>query len=112
MRRGDAELVDDVAGFVATADRIVALGETAFFDPTDDIPRRAARSVVIDVATALGAMSPRTRSQIPDADAIIGMRNRLAHTYQAVNERIVWNVLVRELPRLLGALRAALPSAE
>ncbi|UPK76041.1 DUF86 domain-containing protein [Nocardioidaceae bacterium SCSIO 66511] len=105
MRRSDDDLVDDVAGFVATAERIVGHGETAFFNPADDILRRAARSVVIDVATAVAGMSSQTRTQIPDAAAIIGMRNRLAHTYQGVNDRIVWNVLTNELPRLLRQLR-------
>lgn len=112
MRRSDAELVDDVAGFVATADRIVTSGEAAFFDPADDILRRAARSVIIDVATAIGAMSRRTRGEISAVDAIVGMRNRLAHTYQGVNDRMVWNALVYDLPRLLAELRAAEPGDE
>ncbi len=36
----------------------------------------------------------------PDANAIVGMRNRLIHAYDNVDDRIVWEVIRKDLPKL------------
>lgn len=104
MRARDDEILADLADFAATAARIVRRGEAAYFDPEDDILRRAARSVIIDVASAVAQLSPERRARLPEADAIIGMRNRVAHSYWSVNDRVVWNTLRHVLPELVRTL--------
>jgi uncharacterized protein with HEPN domain len=104
VRRTDEELRADLTDFAATARRIVDRGEDAFLAQDDVILRRAARSVIIDVATAVAALSDEAREAIPDAAAIIGMRNRVAHSYRTVNERLVWNFLQHDLPELIHRL--------
>ena len=42
---------------------------------------------------------------------IIGTRNQLAHVYLGIDNDIVWDVLISNLPTLIGQLRALLDSA-
>ncbi|MEU6267428.1 HepT-like ribonuclease domain-containing protein [Saccharopolyspora shandongensis] len=44
--------------------------------------------------------------------AIIGMRNRVVHSYWDVDEQILWDVVTVEIPRLLPQIRAILGSVE
>ncbi len=47
------------------------------------------------------------RSSYPEVPwaQMAGMRNRLAHTYDAVDMQAVWLTVTRDLPRILAALR-------
>jgi len=47
------------------------------------------------------------RSSYPDIPwaQMAGMRNRLAHAYDAVDMRAVWLTVVRDLPTILAALQ-------
>lgn len=49
-----------------------------------------------------------TFQKIEKGHAIIGMRNRLIHGYDTVDEEIVWETIHRELRQLKAALRALL----
>ncbi|MHB0980115.1 MAG: HepT-like ribonuclease domain-containing protein [Thermoleophilia bacterium] len=50
----------------------------------------------------------RTRhSNIPWAD-IVGLRNRLIHGYDSVDQDILWDILVGDLPPLVERLREVL----
>jgi len=40
------------------------------------------------------------REQLPEMAAIIGMRNRIIHGYDAVDDSIVWDAVHRHAPRL------------
>ncbi|MER6994001.1 DUF86 domain-containing protein [Saccharopolyspora hirsuta] len=42
--------------------------------------------------------------------AIIGMRNRVVHSYWEVDTQILWDVMTVELPKLLPQIRAILAS--
>ena len=46
------------------------------------------------------------RARIPHVAAVIGFRNRLAHGYDDISDRVVWTVAHAELPPLLDAIRA------
>ncbi len=48
-------------------------------------------------------------SEIP-WHAIIGIRNRLAHSYLAISDSIIWGVIQEAVPELLPALRTLLES--
>lgn len=40
------------------------------------------------------------RRQLPEMGAIIGMRNRIIHGYDAVDDAIIWDAVQRHVPRL------------
>ncbi|MYD36721.1 MAG: DUF86 domain-containing protein [Dehalococcoidia bacterium] len=42
--------------------------------------------------------------------SIIGARNRIAHVYLGIDDNIIWDVLVNDLPVLVRELRAMLDS--
>lgn len=51
----------------------------------------------------------QSHSEIP-WHAIIGTRNRLAHSYLAISDSIIWGVIQEAVPDLLPALRNMLES--
>ena len=38
--------------------------------------------------------------KINNAQKIIGTRNRIAHEYDAISDKIIWTIIIRELPKL------------
>ncbi len=46
------------------------------------------------------------RDQVPELGAIIGMRNRIIHGYDAVDDSIIWDAVQHHVPRLLTWLQA------
>jgi uncharacterized protein with HEPN domain len=51
-----------------------------------------------------------THSEIPWAN-IIGMRHKVVHDYLGVDEDIVWQVVITDLPELVARLEPLVPSA-
>ena len=47
---------------------------------------------------------PAIASQIPDIHRIVGLRNRIIHGYDAVDEEIVWDTIGSKIPRLIGQI--------
>jgi uncharacterized protein with HEPN domain len=45
-------------------------------------------------------LDPEISEHIPEVRRIVGMRNRLIHEYNAVDDNIVWSALQRRLPAL------------
>jgi uncharacterized protein with HEPN domain len=45
-------------------------------------------------------LDPDISEHIPDIRRIVGMRNRLIHGYNAVDDVVVWSTLQRRLPAL------------
>jgi len=60
--------------------------------------------VIGEACARLRDRSPETFQHIPSAQEIIGFRNRLIHGYDQVDDAIVWDVISRKLPELLGHL--------
>lgn len=46
--------------------------------------------------------------ELPDARRAIGARNRVAHGYEDISNDVVWDIAVRNIPRLRRALAAML----
>lgn len=64
------------------------------------------------VGEALGAAAraePSLRDQLPDLGQSIGLRNRIIHGYDTVDDRIVWDVVQRKLPAPEAVIAALLP---
>lgn len=49
----------------------------------------------------LDAMAPNYREQCPEVGKIIGMRNRIIHGYDTVDDAIVWDTIKNHIPSLL-----------
>ena len=46
--------------------------------------------------------------EIKNARNIIGTRNRIIHSYDAISDEIIWTIIVRELPLLKSQIAALL----
>lgn len=106
-RRLAEAVITDLERFGQSAARIVARGRRAFFDPGDDILRRAGRSVVIDVSAAADRLPDAVRNAHPEIPwrAIRTTRNIVAHAYDDVNEEYIWEALRTGVPQLAEGLR-------
>lgn len=62
------------------------------------------------VGEAANRVSKEARALHPEIPwpQIIGLRNRLIHGYDAVDNDILWQILVHDLPALVTTLEAAL----
>ena len=60
-----------------------------------------------EAATHIPDEVRQNHSEIP-WHAIIGIRNRLAHSYLAISDSIIWGVIQEAVPELLPALRTLL----
>ena len=47
---------------------------------------------------------PEDLSVVNDSAAIIGFRNILAHTYDHVEEAVVWGIVTEKIPRFISEL--------
>lgn len=108
-RRVAEAVIADIERFGHSAARIVARGRRAFFDPDDDILRRAGRSVVIDVSAAADRLPDAVRNAHPEIPwrAIRTTRNIVAHAYDDVNEEYIWEALRTGIPQLAEGLRGS-----
>jgi uncharacterized protein with HEPN domain len=82
-----------------------------------DASRMLALSLVKSIeiiGEAASRVSPVCQSMYADVPwpEIIGMRNRLIHSYFDINLDIVWRTITEELPPLIAALEKALSSGE
>jgi uncharacterized protein with HEPN domain len=111
IRREERELartvVADIERFGRSAARIAARGPEAFFDPDDDVLRRAGRSVIIDVSAAIDRLPEAVRDAHPEIPwrAIRTTRNIIAHAYDDVNEEYIWEALHTGIPQLVEGLQ-------
>lgn len=51
---------------------------------------------------------PSIEGRLSEARNVIGFRNRLAHGYDTVDDRLVWALAIQKLPALLAVVRDAL----
>jgi len=52
--------------------------------------------------------APELTERVPEIRRIIGMRNRIIHGYDAVDDEIVWDAVQCKIPSLLDQLSALL----
>ena len=59
------------------------------------------------IGEAANRLPKNIQDQFPDLSwaGIIGLRNRLIHGYESVDNDIVWNVVTHDLPKLLQTLK-------
>jgi uncharacterized protein with HEPN domain len=62
--------------------------------------------VIGEACTRLRDRFPETFTQLTSGHRIIGLRNRLIHGYDSVDDAIVWDVVMSKLPVLAAELEA------
>lgn len=60
--------------------------------------------IVGEALRRLSGTDPETAGSIPELRRIVGFRNVLAHGYDSVSERVVWDVVAHDVPRLAAVL--------
>lgn len=102
-------ILGDLRRFAQTAERIVAKGADAYFDPDDDIVRRAGRSVVIDVSAAVDRLPEDFQARFPDIPwrNIRDTRNYIAHQYELVRDDLIWEALRHHIPDLVARITSS-----
>lgn len=51
---------------------------------------------------------PEIRSDLPAIPAIVGLRNRIVHGYEEINDELIWGVVRNQLPELILELERTL----
>lgn len=97
----------DIIRLCERAEALAARGRGWYdSDPELDVPKLAAGSIVHKLGEAVRRL-PREfleqRASDPTWRRAIGMRNRIAHEYDAVDYEIVWAVISVHAPRLRAA---------
>ncbi len=54
-------------------------------------------------------IDPTLEERITDASKIIAFRNQVIHGYDVIDHMLVWGIIQRFLPTLMGQVRAMLP---
>jgi len=54
---------------------------------------------------------PSLADSMPDIPRIVGLRNRLIHDYDSVDDQLVWDLVRHKLPTLSAALAQSLTNA-
>ncbi len=85
---------------------IVVTEAGAAYDRGDLIARRALEKCLLNLGEAAGRLSPSFKDGYPQIpwDAIVGLRNVLAHEYGGIDYRALWRVATRHVPELVESL--------
>jgi len=93
------QALDDIAAFTK------GLDQAAY--EKDAMCRAAVErkfEIIGEACVRLRDRCPETFDMIPDAVQIIGLRNRLIHGYDAVDDGILWDIVMRKLPAFRSQL--------
>jgi uncharacterized protein with HEPN domain len=110
MPKDDWVYVGHMLDMVQKALEMSAGKDRAAYDK-DETLRLALTHIIQVIGEAAQRVSPEFRhtyDQIPWQE-IIGMRHRIVHDYLTIDEDVIWEVLLQDLPQLLKTLQAILP---
>ncbi|GAB4247338.1 MAG: DUF86 domain-containing protein [Candidatus Methylacidiphilales bacterium] len=62
-----------------------------------------------EAANRLRDAAPDEFASLPEAPAIVGLRNRLAHGYDIIEDAIIWSIVQEKIRPLLECLQSLLP---
>jgi uncharacterized protein with HEPN domain len=92
----------DIADCCAAAGRFAA-GKTFSDYQADDMLRSAIErklGIIGEAFVKLEEADPAQVEQFPELRKIVGMRNRIVHGYDNLDEELVWDVVQNRLPAL------------
>ncbi len=64
----------------------------------DAVERRL--GIIGEALSRAAVLEPRLVDRVPELRQIVGLRNRVIHGYDAVDDEIVWDIVQHKLPRL------------
>ncbi len=103
--------IQSMGDMLAYAEKAVHFmkGKTRADLDEDDMLSLATSHALEIIGEAAGRVPQEVRDQYPQLPwkEIIGTRNRLAHGYDAVDMRVLWDILTLDLPPLIDQLRQA-----
>jgi uncharacterized protein with HEPN domain len=104
----DRDFLLDIIELIETIDRNRSDSEEAFIG--NEVLLTAMIHWVQTIGEAANAVSEPLRQRHPDVPwrQVVDMRNLLAHGYRYVDPSIVWQVVVRDLPKLETQIRRIL----
>ncbi len=82
---------------------------------TDALLRSAVERQFITIGEALNQAirrSPDLERQIAEARKIVDFRNLLTHSYGAVSDAVVWDIIQTSLPKLISDVDALMDAAD
>jgi uncharacterized protein with HEPN domain len=62
--------------------------------------RWSAGSAIGEALNRAALLEPNLTERIPELRQIVGLRNRVIHGYDAVDDEIVWDIVKNKLPSL------------
>jgi uncharacterized protein with HEPN domain len=68
--------------------------------------------IIGEALNKAGAAEPSLAAQIPELDRIIGLRNRLIHGYDNVDDEILWDIVQSKLAPLKARIDSLLREAD
>jgi len=67
--------------------------------------------LIAEALSRLNRTDPATAAAISEWPRIVAFRNRIIHTYDAVDDATVWGIVESHLPRLLAEVEAVVNAA-
>ena len=64
-----------------------------------------------EALNAAAQIEPDVRKHIPEFGQVVGLRNRIIHGYDLVDDQIIWDSIQSDVPQLIAALERALSSS-
>jgi uncharacterized protein with HEPN domain/predicted nucleotidyltransferase len=113
MAKDERAYLDDMLSAAERIARRVAGLTRTEYDADEDL-RDALLYRLQTIGEAASKVSRETRDAHPDIPwaAMIGMRNRIVHAYDRLDDDLVWQVVTEDLPPLITALRRLLGAAD
>ena len=99
------EFGEKVLSYTADIDQAAFISDPLTYDAT-----LRNLELIGEAATHIPGEVRNTRPDIPWR-SIIGMRNRLIHAYLSIDDDLVWDVIQKEVPELLDALKSLAESS-
>jgi uncharacterized protein with HEPN domain len=76
----------------------------------DAVERRL--GIIGEALSRAAVLEPRLVDRVPELRQIVGLRNRVIHGYDAVDDEIICDVVQHELPRLHARVAELLGEAQ
>jgi len=100
----------DIADSCMAAGRFTATKTFSDYQ-ADDMMRAAVErklEIIGEAFVRLEEAEPAVTENFPELRKIIGLRNRIIHGYDTVDEELIWDVVQNRLPALLEQVEALL----
>ena len=109
FRNDPGALFKDILSDIAKIEEFTANVEPGSFE-SDDQTAYAVKYALLRISEAAHRLEGRAAELAPNTPwrDIRGLGNRLRHAYDAIDSRLIWLIVEKDLPQLKSAVEAAL----